>query len=1187
MKKSYPYLNNPYYTSLNAKNEQELFLQQIDNFVNQRQYVKIILLDWNENPLKEIQGELSGGTINKDGSSSIRRSGSFSAVFSAFKYDIVSLQSDFSINKKIFVEIGIKNETNAFKEYPILWFPQGVFFISDFSCNVSAGQTISANISLKDKMMMLNGEIGGLFNSTTILDEMDTIDENTGAPVTKKVLIYNLIQELVNHFGGELLENIVVEDIPKRIKSIMKWTGDSPLYLIPLFSKDGTYEYLPQLEKPADSSPFLQFNYGEDVGYIYSDFVYDMELIANAGESVCSILDKIKQYLGNYEYFYDEYGIFHFKEIKNYLNTTQATEVLKDMELNEDDYLVDISTDKNSYTFSDKTNLISLNVTPQYGNIKNDYVVQGLRKSTGSDVSYPIYYHLAIDKKPSLGNVYTNVLFYSDSEDSSIIKAAFPNNDYYSSEFSNFYNKKETEFLKGTDFQNVLLNNKLKTLETLIEKESVKTGDKIYHTVKKEIAEVIDQKGDDLIGYLKNQNLITDLTADLSYEDYQQNHEVIFNYLSKYSNIKLEPYSRVKEAELKESVSLLFNSRNKKDLDIFKGIFDFYLNAALMGRYGFKKIHQLIFELFLTYADKIDGSFDKVDSYPLIYGNTFLLKDNNPEIEGATNLIHFYEKIEEEDLLQNNPKNFKRIFRKDLNNTILDFESSSKILQDKIDKKINQIETLKNKETLSEADKILLDEYEDQLHKLADQVNRDIDLASIEQKTSENSFYGMVQDIVNYSSAEQWSKEIIQDYGAQEDQIREDISILENIINPKKKIEERQVEINQEIDELDKTINELREMIQYSQNDFEKFTLEAQLADLSTIKENLEEEYQELEADKEKEFSEEEKNAQNNAKETKGEKEATLKELLKEKDFWEKELKRFQEKKDEFINKLLLALEKTFMNPTFQNLKYSYEVPVELPYLKEIYVFWNGTEYQEVFFREYRSKYEPIDWRTELYMQGMSAKHLATDKNTKRYSTDANFYFEELEAYWPTVYSLIDNQFYGEKENNKRAALCDGNYFLDFIEPSSKMGEFCVSNIGRRQNVTCDDKVNCLFSPGVPDIVLIDINDEKFNEKIEECKNNNQNYVQVSSEIYWALSLGGYKNPAFDQIKYDLYLHTNYQKTISFNARPVFYLEPNTRVTIKDYVTNTFGNFMLKNISISLGSNGTMSSSANEIFERF
>ena len=144
-----------------------------------------------------------------------------------------------------------------------------------------------------------------------------------------------------------------------------------------------------------------------------------------------------------------------------------------------------------------------------------------------------------------------------------------------------------------------------------------------------------------------------------------------------------------------------------------------------------------------------------------------------------------------------------------------------------------------------------------------------------------------------------------------------------------------------------------------------------------------------------------------------------------------------------------------------------------------------------------------------------------------------------------------------------------------------------MSNIGRRQNVTCDDKVNCLFSPEVPDIVLIDINDEKFNEKIEECKNNNQNYVQVSSEIYWALSLGGYKNPAFDQIKYDLYLHTNYQKTISFNARPVFYLEPNTRVTIKDYVTNTFGNFMLKNISISLGSNGTMSSSANEIFERF
>ena len=283
-----------------------------------------------------------------------------------------------------------------------------------------------------------------------------------------------------------------------------------------------------------------------------------------------------------------------------------------------------------------------------------------------------------------------------------------------------------------------------------------------------------------------------------------------------------------------------------------------------------------------------------------------------------------------------------------------------------------------------------------------------------------------------------------------------------------------------------------------------------------------------------------------------------------------------------------MIIEKEYMNPAFlEKTNVSYSIPVELEFLKEIYVFWNGSSFQELVFRDFIKEYTTKDWRTELYMQGLAAKHLATDNNTKRYSSDANFYFEELEAYWPTIYSLIDQQFYGEKEGNKKAALCDGNYFLDFIEPSSSLGEFCVSNVGRRQNVTCNDNINCLFAPDVPDIVLINISDEKYTEKIQECISNNQPYVQISSDIYWALALGGYKNPAFEQIKQDLYLHTNYQKAISFNSRPVFYLEPNTRITIRDYSTNTFGNFLLNNISFALGPQGTMSSSASEIFEKF
>jgi hypothetical protein len=40
--------------------------------------------------------------------------------------------------------------------------------------------------------------------------------------------------------------------------------------------------------------------------------VYNQDLTGNAGESLTSILDKIKNFLGPYEYFYDLDGRFVF-----------------------------------------------------------------------------------------------------------------------------------------------------------------------------------------------------------------------------------------------------------------------------------------------------------------------------------------------------------------------------------------------------------------------------------------------------------------------------------------------------------------------------------------------------------------------------------------------------------------------------------------------------------------------------------------------------------------------------------------------------------------------------------------------------------------------------------------------------------------------------------------------------------
>jgi len=51
---------------------------------------------------------------------------------------------------------------------------------------------------------------------------------------------------------------------------------------------------------------------GDTIGYTPIDLVYPDELVASVGESVTSILDKIIQVLGDFEYFYNLKGQFVF-----------------------------------------------------------------------------------------------------------------------------------------------------------------------------------------------------------------------------------------------------------------------------------------------------------------------------------------------------------------------------------------------------------------------------------------------------------------------------------------------------------------------------------------------------------------------------------------------------------------------------------------------------------------------------------------------------------------------------------------------------------------------------------------------------------------------------------------------------------------------------------------------------------
>lgn len=423
LSQNYPYLESSYKYNLNEERQKQDFLAKIDNFVNQKQHINITLLDWEENPIKEIQGIISTGSITKDGNSSVQRSANLSCSVSRGEYNVDDIEMDFALNKKVFIEIGIENKSDEYLEYPILWFPQGVFYINSFSINSSTSSAVNLNLNLKDKMCLLNGDIGGKLPATIQFDTMTT-QTAQGEIVEQNVLYYNLIVELLNHWGKEDLSNIIIQDVPLRIRKIVQWNGLNNIYLSKEWDEETQNYYYQYHTQQNEEGTYIEYAAGDDIGYVYADFTPISEITAAAGDSICSVLDTIKNQLGNYEYFYDVFGIFHFREIKNYLNINQSETILQETEnpgryislekgqfcldtSTELQYLIDIVNDKATFSFEDSKNIVSITSTPNYSNIKNDFIINGIRKSETSNIQMAIRYRLAIDDKPEIVG-YTN-----------------------------------------------------------------------------------------------------------------------------------------------------------------------------------------------------------------------------------------------------------------------------------------------------------------------------------------------------------------------------------------------------------------------------------------------------------------------------------------------------------------------------------------------------------------------------------------------------------------------------------------------------------------------------------------------------------------------------------------------------------------------------------------------------------
>ena len=299
------------------------------------------------------------------------------------------------------------------------------------------------------------------YNSNKTYYTKDAVKEK------KQLPIKNIILEAVHTYGKEAYQNIIIDNLDDMGLELLQYRGDKDFYLL-YDELNGIYDQIVLYDdyevgeeidqkgniispgKKVKISNVKEYNNAIEandfnsnrsryilnvngtnmiysvtkvsnsnqngindssaIGYRLTDLVYAGDLISSVGESLTSILDKIKNMLGSFEYFYDLDGKFVFQAKKIYSQSSWNSLVETDGNIFARDAIED---SPYSYSFEDVNLIQQFTNTPAISNVKNDYSIWGVRKSvTGQEL--PIHARYAINEKPEYYKSMSGKIYCTD-----------------------------------------------------------------------------------------------------------------------------------------------------------------------------------------------------------------------------------------------------------------------------------------------------------------------------------------------------------------------------------------------------------------------------------------------------------------------------------------------------------------------------------------------------------------------------------------------------------------------------------------------------------------------------------------------------------------------------------------------------------------------------------------------------
>lgn len=152
------------------------------------------------------------------------------------------------------------------------------------------------------------------------------------------------------------------------------------------------------------------------------------------------------------------------------------------------------------------------------------------------------------------------------------------------------------------------------------------------------------------------------------------------------------------------------------------------------------------------------------------------------------------------------------------------------------------------------------------------------------------------------------------------------------------------------------------------------------------------------------------------------------------------------------------------------------------------------------------------------------------------------------------------------------------NFWFDFMDADSELGQYSISAIGDRTKVVKDTKVTSIYFRQVPQLIFTTRTEwAKFDQS-----DSGYNVVFMNGNLENMFKISSQGKSAQDKLDELLYSNTYCIESVTIQAVPIYYLQPNTRIFVRDDNTKINGEYIVSKISLPLGYNGVMSITATK-----